>query len=346
VKRRLLFLVAVIVLVSGCDWGMEESAYDEKLVVFGYFRANSPLLDTVFVSLSHAIDESIDLPGKWIADAKVTLWDGETPPFCLQPVEGRPGRYLDQYWRSHFIHRARLYELAVTWGEYKVRTYTQIPDTFVVRSVSSTEWSCLDQPVEVPAINLYDDENSQREIERALETGNYYSLNMDVVYHRQGLCYSASMASIPLFIVQLESESSPDAYMARITTTALKDDVTNAIIDTSAIANSLKGSMRKDESGNLFRSKTYTWSSGADIIFFNWLSFNYYGPQVVTIEVTDESLHEYLEGSVDGYNPFKPPGGNIEGGYGLVYSSYSYSFVVRVDQFGAQPQSVAYSQHR
>ncbi|MFC1583043.1 DUF4249 family protein [Candidatus Neomarinimicrobiota bacterium] len=335
IARRVIFPLSMIVLISGCEWGMEESAYEEQLVVFGHLRANNPLLDTVYVSLSHAIDESIDLPAKWISDATVTLWDGETPAFCLQPVEGRPGRYLDQHWRPHFIHRARLYEMAVTWEEYRAHAYTQVPDTFVVESTASTEWSCLGQPVTIQAIDLHDTENGPNEIVRALESGNYRSLKMDTVYYRQDVCYASSLASIPLFILQLESESSSDSYVARITTLALDDAVHHAIIDTSSLANTLKGTMQEDENGNLYRSNSHTWSSGADIIFFNWLSFNYYGPHLVTIEVTDESLHDYLEGSAEGYNPFKPPGGNIEGGHGLLYSSYTYLFVVNVVQFGA-----------
>lgn len=327
--------MSMILLIGGCEWALDESAYEEKLVVFGHLRANNPLLDTVFVSLSHAIDESIDLPGKWISDAKVTLWDGETPVFCLLPVEGRPGRYLDQHWRPHHIHRARLYEMAVTWGEYRAQAYTQVPDTFVVESAASTEWSCLDQPVIVPAIDLHYTDNDPNAIAQALETGRYRNLKMDTVYYRQDVCYASSMASIPLFILHLESESSSDSCVARITTLAMDDDVKKAIIDTSSLANTLKGTMREDEDGNRYRSQSYTWTSGADIIFFNWVSFNYYGPHMVTIEVTDESLHEYLEGSAEGYNPFKPPGGNIEGGYGLLYSSYTYSFVVYVAQFGA-----------
>ena len=331
--KRIVAL-SVALLVTGCDWGTESSAYEEKLVVFGHLRTNNFLLDTVFVSLSHAIDESIDLPGKWISDATVTLWDGVAPPFCLEPVEGRPGRYQDQHWEPHFIHRARRYELAVTWGDYRARATTQVPDTFVVQSTASTEWTCLGQQVIVPSINLYERQNTPSKIALALRTSNYNILSMGTVYHRLDACYASSMAAIPLFILYLESESSADSCVARVTTRALKDGVHHAIIDTSSLTNSLKGRMREDEEGNLYRSDTYTWSSGTDIIFFNWLSFNYYGPQLVTIEVTDESLHEYLEGSAEGYNPFKPPGGNIEGGHGLLYSSYTYSFVVYVDRFG------------
>jgi hypothetical protein len=333
-RWKQILLLVVIALIAGCEWGAEHSSYDEKLVVFGHLRANQSLLDTVFVSLSHAIDESIDLPGKWLSNATVTLWDGVAPPFCLEPVEGRPGRYLDQHWEPHFVHRARRYQLAVSWGDYRAHATTQVPDTFVVRSTASTEWTCLGQPVIVPRIDLYERENSPSKIARALRTGNYNTLKMDTVYHRLDACYASSMASIPLFILYLESESSADSCVARVTTLALKDGAHRAIIDTSSLANTLKGRMQEDEDGNLYRSNTYTWTSGTDIIFFNWMSFNYYSPHLVTIEVTDESLHEYLEGSADGYNPFKPPGGNIEGGHGLLYSSYTYSFVVNVAQFG------------
>ncbi|MFC1543594.1 hypothetical protein ACFL4K_03535, partial [Candidatus Neomarinimicrobiota bacterium] len=67
-----------------------------------------------------------------------------------------------------------------------------------------------------------------------------------------------------------------------------------------------------------------------EVIPFSWLYFNYYGPHLITVEITDTALREYLEGDPLGQNPYTIPNTNIEGGHGLFYSSYTQSFFVYV----------------
>ncbi|MFC1483875.1 DUF4249 family protein [Candidatus Neomarinimicrobiota bacterium] len=324
-------LIALIVpglfLFSGCELPTEQGEYQENLVVFGHLTANSPVVDTVYVSRSSSIDESHETAKRWISDAKVVLSDGATV-FQLEPVPGRPGRYLDLSQAPNIIEPNRTYTLTVEWGYDLIQASTTVPDEFSLRSINIPNWDCQGESIMVPEIELHLESNTSQTLARALYTGDFAGLVVDTVLYREGPCFSTSFASVPLFALQWEAGSAPGVI--RTVTVALDDGMENAIVDTSFAANIFKESMLVDEVGNYYRSPVFTWNSASEIIPFSWLYFNYSGLHLITVETTDNSMQEYFEGDPLRQNPYVLPNSNIEGGYGLFYSSFARSFLVEV----------------
>lgn len=320
-------MAAAILFLASCELPTEESIYEKKLVVFGHLVAGSPVVDTFFVSLSYTIDESYENGEKWVDDAAVTLSDG-SDNFDIIPVAGRPGRYLDSSMPPHIIRPGTTYQLDVQWGDYEVTAQTTVPDTFTIESVGSSDWTCKGAPVYVEPINLHEDENSIEKVLYALASGDFSVLSMDTVVYREGLCYSTSFASVPLFLVRWEADSVQG--VVRTITLALEDTAINSIIDSSFSANAFKGSMYVDDDGNYYRPNPFVWNSVIKDIPFSWLYFNYYGPHMITVQVTSQSLQDYFAGDPVRQNPYKLPASNIEGGYGLLSASFSRHFFVYV----------------
>ena len=316
----------VLTLLVACSLPVEESAYQEKLVVFGNLMANGQTADTIFVSRSFEIEESHEDQGKWVADATVTIFDGDTT-FTLAPVAGRPGRYLDQALPRHMILPGWTYQLDVVLDGDAVTAFTTVPESFSLAS-SSTDWFCEGAPVPVDSIALYDDEYSETAWRQAVASGDYSALAMDTVIYREGPCYTTSFASIPLFA--LEWESFDPTGIIRVSTLALDDTVTQAIVDSSLAADIFKGHLLVDEEGNHFRPGSFAWNSSQSFLPFTWLYFNYYGPHLITVEVTDDHFSEYFEGNPLRQSNFGMPTSNVEGGFGLFSSSNARSFFVHV----------------
>jgi hypothetical protein len=325
-----ILIVAGMLVWTGCEFPTEQGEYQENLVVFGHVTANSPVTDTLYVSRSSAIDESHETAKRWIADAMVTLSDGESI-FQLEPVPGRPGRYLDLSPVPHIIEPGRTYTLTVEWEGELVQTSTNVPEEFSLASMTIPDWDCQGESFTVSAIDLYLESNASQALATALYTGDFTGLQADTVFYREGPCFSTSFASVPIFAVEWESEAAPGVI--RTVTVALENDISNAIVDTSIIANIFKESMLLNDEGNLYRDPVFVWNSGSEIIPFSWLYFNYYGLHLITVEITDDSIQEYFEGDPVRQNPYALPNSNIEGGYGLFYSSYAKSFLVEVQPF-------------
>ena len=62
-------------LVFACEgFNDPDSPYIEQYVVFANISANKPMIeDTVFVSRTASLDESIDAEELWVSDAKITI---------------------------------------------------------------------------------------------------------------------------------------------------------------------------------------------------------------------------------------------------------------------------------
>ncbi|UCH09844.1 MAG: DUF4249 family protein [Fidelibacterota bacterium] len=326
IARTSLLILAGGVLAS-CELPTEQSEFEERLVVFGHLTAHEPVTDTVFVSLAAPIDMPHEAGDRWVSDALVSLSDGETS-FRLWPVEGHPGRYLDIATPPHIIEPGREYTLTVEWQDHMVTATTRVPETLSIASPTTSDWVCGGQPVVIPGLDLVPFNGSPGNLQRTLATGGFAEFPMDTVVYLEGPCYTSSFVSVPLFVVEWQAE--PAAGLIRTVTIALEDTASNAIIDSSFAANAFKGPLLKDDEGNYYRAGTFAWNSASEIIPFSWLYFNYYGPHLVTVEITDASIEEYFEGDPLRQNAYRLPNSNVEGGYGLFYSSYAASFLVYV----------------
>jgi len=347
-------------LFISCEPPVDATAYEEKLVVYGNLIANAPFMDTVFVSRSYEIDEPHESKEKWVSNATVTI-SGSGDTISFLPVVDSPGRYLAQP-SPCFVLPGVEYILDVIWEEYHVSAVTLVPDTFFIWSISSDDWECEEETVLVDSIGLHQDENSMEDIMFSVAIGNFNNLVMDTVVYREGPCYTTSFVSVPMFILEWESETEPG--MVRVVSWSLEDTVkemepfkdldgdslfdegepfqdinqsgerdlylVNAIIDTSLSAMAFKGQMFRDEDGNYYRPNPAVWNLSQNELDFGWMSFNYYGVHLIIIQATDHSFSDYFEGDPFRQNQYILPNSNIEGGYGLFSSSYYRYFLVYV----------------
>lgn len=330
-SKALFFLAGLTLFWSGCEPATDTGTYSERLVIFGNLKANRPIADTIYVSRSYNLQESYETVGKWIADAEVTVSDGDTV-IPLISVAGRPGRYVDYINpdRAYKIIPNRTYKLEAAWGDYAVSAETTVPDSITLESIPGTEWTCQGQTVPVRAINLHEEVNTREKIELALLTNNFSALEMDTVVYREGECYTSSFASIPLLLIRWQSASEPG--LIRLIVRALEDDHENAIVDTSLSANLFKGTMLVDEQGFLYRPNPKVYQLSQHVLHLSWMYFNYYGPHLIEVQVADQSYQDYYRGQPLGQpqNSYLLPEGNVTGGYGLFSSTNSCYFLVYV----------------
>ncbi len=315
----------LLVLLFSCD-GLDPTSYSEKLVVYGKLSAGQPFTDTISVALTADITDGWNIDRE-VCAARVSIWDGQTAPVCLTPVPGQPGKYIDQSWAPHLVTPATQYTLTVNWGNYHVEALTTVPDTVAIHSIRSSGWYCSESEFVVEPVQLNQERNSDYEIDLALGTGEFHFLKMDTVYYHADDCHTSDYSSPPLLVLKWAAEKLDWSHIAITTVQALDTSATKCIIDTSTAANTFKGSMYRDSAGNLRRNAVCTWQSGSGLIPVNWINFNYYGPQLITVEFANASLHDYLEGNTTD-NPFTQPTSNIAGGYGLFYATFSRRFVV------------------
>lgn len=320
--------VLILIIFGSCGSIDDVGIYDQKLVVFGNLKANNFLTDTIFVSWSYRIEDNFEENQKWVADAMVTISDGNTT-INLEPVANRPGRYVDPIAQYKVIPNTT-YNLDIRLNNIHLTAQTTVPDTLHLQSVSSSDWECDGRPVFVDTINFYEQENTESKILQALWTNDFSRIVMDTVVYKEGKCYTTSFASVPMFIIKWEAESDP-GFM-RLISNALEDDHENAIVDTSLSAHIFKGHMLMDSLGLYYGKNPIIWNLNQKLLDFGWLSFNYYGPHMIEIQVADQSFQDYYRGFPMGMpqNQYILPNGNVEGGYGLFSSTYSKIFFIYV----------------
>ena len=329
ILKGILFLTIGLVFLS-CEPPIESGIYKEKLVVFGNLKANQPVKEPIYVSLSSSIDEAHEFETKWVNDAVVTISDGDTTIRLTAPhAGGIKGGYIDLF-GGYLIKPNTAYSLKVVWKDDQVTAETIVPDTLHLSSISSSDWDCEGKSVFVDTINLHLNENPDWMILEAIQEKDYSQLKMDSVSYKTGECYTTSFASVPMFVVQWEAESDPG--LIRVVSHALENDPENAIVDTSLSAHIFKGHMFINEDGEYYWPSPIVWHLSQPILDFGWLSFNFYGVHLIEIQVADQAFQDYFRGFPMGppQNQFILPESNVEGGYGLFSSTYSAQFLVYV----------------
>jgi len=118
--------------------------------------------------------------------------------------------------------------------------------------------------------------------------------------------------------------------MIRTTTLALEDSTSNFIVDSSFSAIAFKGPMLVDSNGDLYRVNPTVWNLTIETLFYGWLSFNYYGINMILIEATDQAFANYYAGDPLQMNQYTMPNTNINNGLGLFSSTSSAYFFVYV----------------
>lgn len=320
-------MICALALLAACEDPGAGNNYVEELVVYGRISAGSARPDTVFVSRTSPLDQPFEYDDRWVSAALVTL-SGGGQNVTLHPVAGRPGRYIDQGTQPLTIEPGTSYTLTVEFEGDRLTASATVPDSLAIASIGSTAFICGNAIDTVVAINLYLEENHPGAVESAFRLRHWTGLSMDTVLYREGPCYSASFLSTPLFIIHWVGDGS--GGLLRAYSQAVDPSFERAIIDSSFAAHAFKGHMARDEEGNLYRSPSVTFNASSTDLRFSWLFFNYTGPHIISMELTDENLPAYLEGDPLGMNPLIEPQGNIVGGKGLFYASVVKRFPVWV----------------
>ena len=246
---------------------------------------------------------------------------------ALQAVPGRPGRYLDLGLAPMTFRPGVSYTLEASIDGTLLSATATVPDSFSVASIA-LESVCKGVAEVVRPVELHFSEHSLSDF-AAAASGDWSGLVMDTIIYREGPCYSASFVSIPLMVLEWSSDTLEG--IIRATTRALDQSPQRAIIDTSFQARAFKGQMLEDENGNPYRPSPFTWNLSNTEVWLSWLFFNYSGPHLITLELTDHQIADYFAGDPFDMNPLIEPQGNIEGGKGLFYASRNVQFPVWVE---------------
>ena len=244
----------------------------------------------------------------------------------LIEISNKPGHYVSMDTSS--IQPGQTYFLNVEAGNHAITAETTVPVSIELNSIQIDDlWDCDGNTV-VDSIDLHQDENDWLTVAAAFYTGNFDLLTVDTVEYKMADCYTSSFTSMPYFALEWTSSETPP--MLRTTTLALEDTVTSLIMDTSFSAIPFKGPMFKDKDGNFYCTNPTVWNFTVEEMFYGWLSFNYYGLNMILIEATDQAFADYYAGDPLQMNQYTMPNSNIEGGLGLFSSTSSTFFFVYI----------------
>tara|TARA_Y100001970_G_C14114761_1_gene792919 strand:- start:53 stop:1108 length:1056 start_codon:yes stop_codon:yes gene_type:complete len=349
--KRLLTLL--MILCFGCMELDDTYDYEQRLSVWAHLQSNMPLVDTIFVSRTAKIDEIISSDSLWVSDAVVKI-TGDTLDMLLEPVTGNPGRYFTE---SSYIFRPGIeYTVTVNYNNLSAIGKTTIPSDIIIETVEPSIYTCRGVGYDVPSINIENFSNSS-----PLPTGV-----IDTVFLRQGDCFTESFASYPLYKINFNED---DYQTIRIISLALeaeqkdlepfsdlnsnnildineefedwnengvRDSIySNLIYDTTGTYSRWKGPYLRDKNNIPYKLNPWPWNIETSPVNMSWLFYDYYGYHLMTFQATDEAFFDYFQGLPE-FNTFVLPTSNVEGGYGLVSSSASKSFLVYVAPYNKE----------
>ena len=227
-----------MLFIQSCSFDDDTISYEEKLVVFASIDAGFPVFDTVFVSRTADVSESVDAADLYIEDASVKLINmSNGSELKFYPVGN--GRYypvdlsmqnldsISRHWLGYIINSGTTYRLVVTHEEDSVVAQTNVPEKIEITSASMSDFICPDETTEPVSIidvnnleNLTFDQmlSLYRNPVEYIEANN---INVDSVEFKIGDCFTKSFASAPLFGVDYNQN---DYNTIQIISNALEAD--------------------------------------------------------------------------------------------------------------------------
>ncbi|MEL1224980.1 MAG: DUF4249 family protein, partial [Candidatus Neomarinimicrobiota bacterium] len=219
-KSKTIILIQFIIamFITSCDFDDNLIEYEEQLVVFASINAGLPVSDTVYVSRTAGLSESVDAQDLYIDDANVrlvnlsngsqldfySLGDGRYYPIDLSVPN------LDSiliHWSNYIIESGKTYRLIVTHEDDSIAAQTTVPEQMIISSEESYDYSCPDgtlEPVRMIDVNNLQNMTIQDLLwlyQNPVEYIEQNNINVDSVDFKIGDCYSKSFASAPLFSV-------------------------------------------------------------------------------------------------------------------------------------------------
>ena len=203
-------------LVQSCSFDDDTISYEEKLVVFASIDAGYPVFDTVFVSRTADVSESVDATDLYIEDASVKLInmsDGSELKF----YSVGNGRYypidlsmqnidsISRHWLGYIINSGTTYRLVVSHEEDSVIAQTNVPEKIEITSASMSDFICPDEttePVSIIDVNNLENLTFDQMLslyDNPVEYIDANNINVDSVEFKIGDCFTKSFASAPMF---------------------------------------------------------------------------------------------------------------------------------------------------
>ena len=214
---------SLLLIMQSCSFDDNTINYEEKLVVFASINAGFPVYDTVFVSRTAEVNESVDSEDLYIENASVKLInisDGSELKFYslgngrYYPID-MTVQNIDSvfsHWLDYIISSGITYRLVVTHEEDSVIAETNVPEKIEITSAEMSEFICPDEsPEAVGIIDVNNLENLTFEQMLSLYQGplEYIegnNINVDSVEFKIGDCYTKSFASAPMFGVDYNQD--------------------------------------------------------------------------------------------------------------------------------------------
>ena len=186
-------------------------------MVFASINAGFPVYDTVFVSRTAEVNESVDSEDLYIEDANVKLinisngselkfysiGNGRYYPIdiSMQNVDS-----IFSYWLDYIISSGTTYRLVVTHEEDSVIAETNVPEKIEIGSAEMSEYVCPDgsaEPVSIIDVNNLENLSFAQMLslyQNPVEYVEQNNINVDSVEFKIGDCYTKSFASAPMFL--------------------------------------------------------------------------------------------------------------------------------------------------
>ena len=238
-KIRLIIQVLSLSLVmQSCSFDDNTINYEEQLVVFASINAGFPVFDTVFVSRTAEVNESVDSDDLYIENADVKLIniaDGSELKFYslgngrYYPIDMSMQNLdsISRYWLDYIISSGATYRLVVIHEEDSVIAQTSIPEKIEITSASMSEFKCPDEstePVSIIDVNNLDNLTFEQMLslyQNPVEYVRTNNINVDSVAFKIGDCYTKSFASAPMFGIDYNDD---DYNTIQIISNALEAD--------------------------------------------------------------------------------------------------------------------------
>ena len=231
--------ITISLIIQSCSFDDNTINYEEQLVVFASINAGFPVYDTVFVSRTAEVNESVDSEDLYIENADVRLInisDGSELKFYslgngrYYPID-MTVQNLDSvfsYWVDYVISSGTTYRLVVTHEDNSVIAETNVPEKIEITSAEMSEFQCPDEstePVSVIDVNNLENFTFEQMLSLNLNPLEYIeanNINVDSVEFKIGDCYTKSFASAPMFGVDYNQD---DYNTIQIISNALESDV-------------------------------------------------------------------------------------------------------------------------
>jgi len=237
--KLIIQIFFVSIFIQSCSFDDNTIDYEQQLVVFASINAGFPVFDTVFVSRTAEIGESIDTKDLYIDNANVklvnmsdsselkfySLGNGRYHPvdIAMQNIDS-----ISRYWLDYVISSGTSYRLVVNHEEDSVIAQTNVPEKIIITPAIIPDYECPDgsngviSTVDVNNLENLTFEQMLSLYQNPIQYIESNNINVDSVEFKIGDCYTKSFASLPLFGVDFNQD---DYNTIQIISNALETDL-------------------------------------------------------------------------------------------------------------------------